>query len=94
MLINIRVKFYSATNYYDELQVIAKILEFQELLSNRRLLSRLGERRYRHMMRSAPETALVKLVEFEPLNPLTTPIDVKQGKFKDLAVGKERALPR
>lgn len=46
------------------------------------------------MMRSAPETALVKLVEFEPLNPLTTPIDVKQGKFKDLAVGKERALPR
>lgn len=36
--------------------------------------------------------ALAKLVEFEPLNPLTTLIDVKSGKFKDPAVKKEKVL--
>jgi len=36
--------------------------------------------------------ALAKHVEFEPLNPLTTLIDVKSGIFKDPAVRKEKVL--
>jgi len=36
--------------------------------------------------------ALAKLVEFEPLNPLTTLIDVDTGEFKDPAVRNERVL--
>jgi NAD-dependent dihydropyrimidine dehydrogenase PreA subunit len=36
--------------------------------------------------------ALANLVDFEPLNPLTTLIDIETGKFKDPAVKNERVL--